>query len=281
MHRATARLLLISALAGVMGAGSTRAAEDGAPQPAGRGTAGAAQDAVAADGAPLDRARLGMTEGEVRKIYGAALKPQKIERAFAPARRSTLEPERMNGQGGASPPAGEKPKAPPAGKVDPWEGQSAWYRTPGAGDMAYVEYFFYEGRLYRVRWTLADRFKRPIMAELVALGTKRYGDPFYDQNIIWKPGDPRANLRRAAWQRDGKSLEIRMLNPTIGGNLYLTVADQAAIQAIVAAGGMAAPEPETAGSWWYAPHAKPRVVSPQELRTLLEAFGGLLGRSGY
>jgi len=225
----------------------------------------------------LDPARLGMTEADLTKAFGAALKPQKIEPAFAPVTNFGIRHGPAAGKGEGAPAA---PK-PPAVKADAWEGQKAFFRDVGRGDIAYAEYFFYQGKLYRVRWTLADRFKRPIMAELVALGTRRYGEPAYDQNIIWRPGDPRANLWRTAWERNGTSLEIRMLNPTTGGMAYLTVSDLKAVRAIVAAGGMAAPEPETAGSWWYGPRTKPTVVTPGEMQALLEAVGGLLARSGF
>ena len=225
----------------------------------------------------FDPVRLGMTEGDLAKIFGAALKPQKIEPAFEVSRGFEIRPGPAMGKGAGTP---ATPKAPTA-KADPWEGQVSLTRRPGPGDIAFAEYFLYRGKVYRIRWTLADRFTRPIMADLVALGTKRYGEPVYDQNIVWKPGDPRANLRRAAWARNGKLLEIRMLNPTTGGTAYLTLSDPKAIRAMVAAGGMAAPEPETAGSWWARPHAKPSVVRPEEKRALIDAAGALLTRSGF
>ncbi len=237
------------------------------------GPARAAEEKKAAS----DPARLGMTEGDLGKIFGAALKSQKIEPAFAPATNFGHRPGQAAGKGAAARSTTKEPVA----KANPWEGQKAFIRAVGQGDVAYAEYFLHGGRLYRIRWTLADRFKRPIMAELVALGTKRYGEPVYDQNIVWKLGDPRANLWRTAWERNGKSLEIRMLNPTIGGMAYLTVSDQKAIRAIVAAGGMVAPEPETAGSWWYAPHAKPRLLTPDEKQGLVDAAGSLFGQSGF
>ena len=225
----------------------------------------------------LDPARLGMTEDDLRKALGAALKPQKIEPAFAPATNFGIRRWPAAGKGEETPAASK----PPAVKAEAWEGQKAFFRAVGGGEIAYAEYFLYQGKLYRIRWTLADRFKRPIMAELVALGTRRYGEPAYDQDIVWRPGDPRANLRRTAWERDGTSLEIRMLNPTTGGMAYLTVSNLKPLRAIVAAGGMVAPEPETAGSWWYGPRTKPRVVTPEEKDALVGAFGGLLDRSGF
>lgn len=227
---------------------------------------------------PLDPARLGMTEDGLMKAFGAALKPQKIEPAVTMPWKLEISPPRGTGKDVKTPPV--PPKATGV-KTDPWEGQKAFTREMGEGDVLRAEYLLHAGKLFRIRWTLAGRFERPIMEDLVALGTKRYGEPAYDQNIIWKPGDPRANLWRTAWQREGKSLEIRMLNPTIGGAVYLTVSDQKVIGAIVAAGGMVAPEPETAGSWWARPHARPTVVKPEEKEALIEAFGPLLDRSGF
>ena len=260
-----ARILGMLALACLLAPGSGRAAGEVAPAPSGK------------EIAALDPARLGMSEGDLVKLFGAALKPQKIEPSFEVSRGFEIRPGPAMGKGDGKQAA---PKA-TAVKADPWEGQKAFFRAVGQGDIVYAEYFFYRGKLYRIRWTLADRFKRPIMAELVALGTRRYGEPVYDQDIVWRPGDPRANLRRAAWERDGTALEIRMLNPTTGGLAYLTVSDLKALRAIVAAGGMAAPEPETAGSWWYGPRTKPSVVTPEEKQALIEAAGALLSRSGF
>jgi hypothetical protein len=236
------------------------------------GTAARAGDSREAGGPA--RARLGMTEAQLRALHGTTLRAEKI---VAPAEQASPIPARLTlpKKTGTS---GQAPAPPPA---DPYVNQARLVRTPGEGDVVAEEYLLHKGRVYRIRWTLADRFEQPIMSDLVEQGTKRFGEPAYDQNIVQRPGSAKANLRRSAWVRGARSLEIRQLNPIMGGPLYVTLSDGAAIKAIVRDGGTVAPEPETAGSWWLAKQRKPRLPTPEERAALEGALWKIVERSGF
>jgi hypothetical protein len=196
----------------------------------------------------------------LRDEFGAALRPQPIER------RRHLNP------------VASVEARTPADAKDPFGEQQRFARLPDAGDVARVEYELFRGRVYRVRWQFVERFERPLMTALVAHLTPKLGKPYYDQLIEGKFGSGRATLRRAAWRRGPRSLEIRQLNPLIGGPVFLTLSDQAAIQAIVASGGTAAPEPDSIGRWWQEPIEPSPPLTVVERDALLVALDAVLTR---
>jgi len=223
--------------------------------------------------APEEPPGLGASESALRERFGDTLREASAERA-----RSLGERVRERPVEGEPSEAGEAaPEAPPA--------QRRLRRESTRADVAYVEYDLFRGRVYRVRYRLADRFERPLMRELVGLASERLGAPAYDQTLRAKLGSGRAELRRAGWQRDGRALELRQLHPLNGGPLYLTLQDLAAMQAIVDAGAIALPEPETSEPWWRQPDApklpKFSLPTPEERSELVAAFDGVLGSIGF
>lgn len=213
---------------------------------------------------PEEPPGLGASEEALRERFGEALREVPAERARSIGERVRERPAE----------AGEAaPEAPPA--------QRRLRRESARADVAYVEYDLFRGRVYRVRYRLADRFERPVMRELVALVSERLGAPVYDQTLRAKLGSGRAELRRAGWRRDGRALELRQLHPLNGGPLYLTLQDLGAMQAIVDAGAIALPEPETSEPWWRQPDAPQlqefTLPTPEERSELVAAFDGVLG----
>ena len=209
----------------------------------------------------------------MRKEFGDSLQSEPIE-----ARRVSVpipelkSPAETTAQGES---AWSLPATP---TKDPFAEQQRLVLHPTDGDVRRVEYELFRTRVYRVRWQLAERFERPIMAALVAHLTAELGKPYYDQLIEGKFGSGRATLRRTAWRNGARSLEVRQLNPLVGGPIYLTLSDQAAIQTIVASGGTAAPEPDSIGGWWTEPIVAPKPVTAPERDTLLVAFDAVLAR---
>jgi hypothetical protein len=148
-------------------------------------------------------------------------------------------------------------------------------------DVRQMEYELFRGRVYRVRWRLAERFERPLMEPLVAHLTEELGKPYYDQLIEGRFGSGRATLRRAAWRQGPRTLEVRQLNPLLGGPIFLTLSSSATVQTIVASGGTAAPEPDSIGPWWQKPMKPPELLTARELDALLAAFDGVLARADW
>ena len=164
---------------------------------------------------------------------------------------------------------------------DSFAGQQRFVRSSEDPDIRRVEYELFEGRVYRVRWRLAERFERPIIASLVDHLTEDFGKPRYDQLIEGKFGSGRATLRRAAWQTGSQNLEVRQLNPMVGGPLFLTLSDQAMIKRIITAGGTAAPEPDSLGPWWQAPLKPLPPLTAKEREALLAGFHGVLEQADW
>lgn len=176
--------------------------------------------------------------------------------------------------------AGSSPE-PAATAKDPFSEQIRLLRRPESSDVDRVEFELFRDRVYRVRWQLAARFERPVMPSLVDHLSGDLGKPYYDQTIEGKFGSGRATLRRAGWRHGDRSLELRQLNPMVGGPLFLTLSDVGAIQEIIASGGTAAPEPDSLGPWWQKPVNPLPVVTPQERNKLLEAFHVVLAQVGW
>lgn len=226
---------------------------------------------------------LGRNEAELRAEFGDALKLQPIvaRRVLNPAQVKMPSPD------AARPVAPKDDEVPPvepaldAEVKDPFSGQQRLTRKPKTGEVQLVEYELFQGRIYRVRWRLAERFERPLMSSLVPHVSTELGKPYYDQRILGKIGTGRATLRRAGWRDGFRSLEIRQLNPRVGGPLFVTLSDQSIVRKIGEFGGTAAPEPDSIGAWWEKP-IKPfePLVNP-ELKALLAAFDGVLGGVGW
>jgi len=177
---------------------------------------------------------------------------------------------------GASKPVAGQPAAveptPETAAKDPFIEQQRLAHSANQGDVQRVEYELFRTRVYRVRWRFAKRFERPLMDSLVASLTADLGKPYYDQMIKAKFASGRATLRRAGWRNGDQTLEIRQLNPLVGGPLYMTLSDQAAIKTIVGAGGTAAPEPDSIGRWWTEPIEMHSPLTGKEQRALVDAF---------
>jgi hypothetical protein len=223
---------------------------------------------------------LGAGEAELRARYGEALREVRVERV-----RSLHEQvgELLRPQPGA-PEAGAVPDAAPApveAAPDPYAGQRRLARSLPEGDARRVEYDLYDGRVYRIRWLLAERFERPLMDALVASLAQRVGPPRYDQTIEAKLGSGRADLRRSGWEREGSALEIRQLHPFVGGPVFVTLSDVSALQAIVDARATALPQPETTGDWWLRPQQSPKLLAPKDRDELVAALDALVAALPY
>ena len=202
-----------------------------------------------------------MGEAELRELFGDALAVVAVE----PVRSV---PEQI--AGGA---AGTAAAA--------FGAQLRLGRTLAAGDVQRAEYDLFRGHAYRLRWLAAARFERPLMEPLVEHLRARLGPPAYDQTLAAKVGSGRAALRRTGWRRSGLSLEIRQLHPFIGGPLYVTLADLAALQAIADARAAPLPQPETSGEWWRRPQKPPALLPVAERDELLAALDALVAGTGF
>jgi hypothetical protein len=228
---------------------------------------------------------LGSSEAVLRERHGEALREVRVERARS-LHEQVYELRRPAGQApDATAATASTEKSAPGGESgaseaapDPYARQRRLAREVGGGDVRRIEYDLLDGRVYRIRWQLAERFERPLMGPVVARLSERLGSPHYDQTLKAKLGSGRADLRRTGWERGGRALEVRQLHPFVGGPLYVTLADGAALQAIVAAGGAALPQPEEPGDWWRRPQQPPRLLEPEERDALLAALDGLIAQ---
>jgi hypothetical protein len=144
------------------------------------------------------------------------------------------------------------------------------------GNLQQVEYDLAEDRVYRVRWRLAERFERPVMDAVVARLTARLGEPAYDQTLRAKLGSVRADLRRAGWVLGARALEIRQLHPFNGGPFFVSLADRATLETIVAARGTPLPQPDSTGAWWRRPQRSQTLLSAAERDSLAMEVDGLV-----
>jgi hypothetical protein len=246
---------------------------------------------AAADPAPGDRAArstwLGRGEAELREAFGAALLlvPIGPGRTSVPVMAKTeADPQQAEPAGASAAPGASKTSAaspPLAATKDPFAEQRRLVRHPSSGDVRRVEYELFRDRVYRVRWRLAERFERPLMDALVAHLTTKLGKPYYDQVIEGKFGSGRATLRRAGWRNESRIIELRQLNPLVGGPLYLSLSDQSGIAGIVASGGTAAPEPDSIGRWWTTPIEPQGALTARDRTTLVGAFDGVWAQANW
>jgi hypothetical protein len=162
--------------------------------------------------------------------------------------------------------------------VEPAVGdQTRWWRAAD-GAVTREEYDLAEDRVYRVRWQLSERYEHPLLNEVVARAAKRFGRPAYDQTLRAKPGSPRADLRRVGWYLDGRALEIRQLHPFTGGPIFVSLADRAALQAIVDRRKTPLPQPDTTGAWWRRAQQPATALKEAERRARVDEIDALLDR---
>jgi hypothetical protein len=227
---------------------------------------------------PARAALLGQSEAELRERHGAALRSRKIEarRALGTGLSPALPGPPDSGSGSGSGSSSREGSV-----TDPFAGQRRLVRSLADADLRQVEYDLFGDRVYRVRWQLATRFERPIMAALVERLSAELGKPYYDQLIEGKFGSGRATLRRAAWRNGQHTLEVRQLTPLLGGPLFVTLSDRVALQAISAAGGTASPEPDSIGPWWQEPLPMADLLNAGERDALLAAFDRVLAQTGW
>lgn len=206
-------------------------------------------------------APLGASEAALRRHFGDALR--EVEVARPPSVFDQIAAARPDGGTGGEPPR------------DPFADQLRLARR-GEGDVARVELDLHGGRVYRVRWQLAPRFERSLMAALVDRLSKRLGPPEYDQTLPAELGSPRSELRRAGWRRGDRLLELRQLHPLTGGPIFLSLARRSALQAIVDAGGTPLPQPERSGEWWRRAQREPKLLPERERDALVAAVSALV-----
>ncbi len=239
------------------------------------GTAGASRGADETP-TPLP-GRLGMTEAELRAEFGEALKASAIERPV-PFTEQITRARRQAAEAAGLEPIAPAPAPEPR---DLYTEQERFERQVGRRDVSRVEYQLFRGKVYRIRWQLSDRFERSLMNPLVAHLKLSLGAPLYDQQIEGKLAAGTATLRRAGWRRGIRTLEVRQLHPFTGGPLYLTVSDEAAIRAIIAARGAVQPEPDSIGAWWQEPVRGPTLLTPEERDLLLRSIDALLAQIDF
>ena len=219
-------------------------------------------------GKPFDSVQLGAEEPKLRAAWGDALQPQKIEHLGPDFQRLAQPPEvdDSNAREGA----------------DPYADQLRLLRVLAKGDVRRVEYELFRGRVYRIRWELSDRYHAPIMDDFVQQAAECYGPFRYDQTIEAKLGSGESTLRRAGWERNGRLLEIRQLNPLGGGPLFVTMTDRKISKAIIAARGNLAPEPKRRSEpWWQRQNPSPAPPSEAERSALVQAFAAVLSQTGF
>ncbi len=239
---------------------------------------GAAALALAvATAAAAGEVPLGAGEDELRERYGEGLREVHVERVRSLHERvgELMRPApggpRAGAGADAEPAPGTEDAAPQA-----FPGQRRLARGVTEGDVRRVEYDLHDGRVYRIRWLLSERFERPLMPAIVARLPARLGAPRYDQTLEAKLGSGRADLRRSGWERQGRALELRQLHPFVGGPVFVTLSDTAALQAIVDARGTALPQPESAEDWWLRPQQPPKPLTPEERDELVAALDALV-----
>lgn len=219
----------------------------------------AASAAVGEESADTEPAPLGATAAALRERFGDELRP--VEAVRSESVFEQIAPRREEDTGGTEPPTG------PA---------QLRLARPSSGDVRRVEYDLSEGRVYRVRWRLAERFEHPILGAVVVRVGERLGRPDYDQTLRAELGSERADLRRTGWTLGPRQLEIRQLHPFTGGPIFLSLADVEAMQAIVEAKGVPLPQPETTGAWWRRPQRPPELPTEEERRELVAAIDALV-----
>lgn len=160
-----------------------------------------------------------------------------------------------------------------AADVDPVR----WIWEPGH-ELLSVEYEVWHGRVYRIRWQLAEDFERPVFDELRRRGDLCFGPPDHDQIFEAKPGSPKATLRRVTWSHGDRRIELRQLHPLHGGPVYLTIQLTEPRREIAASGARAAPDPDRTGPWWRRPAAPLRPATDAEREALGNRFAKLLAQ---
>jgi hypothetical protein len=231
-----------------------------------------AAGAIAAEGAA--RSDIGPALPAVPPLLGASGEALRGEFGAALRRVEVVVPDTVYeqvGEGSRPAPTG-KPAAEPA-TVE----QTRWGRATD-GPVSREEYDLAGDRAYRVRWQLDERYEHPLLNDVVARATKRFGRPAYDQTLRAKPGSSRADLRRVGWTLEGRALEIRQLHPFTGGPIFVSVADRAALQAIIDRHGNPLPQPDTTGAWWRRAQRPPSVLKEAERRARLDEIDALLER---
>jgi hypothetical protein len=219
-------------------------------------------------GERFDSVGLGAEESELRTAWGEGLLARPVEHLDPELARPALP--------------GTAGKAESAPTRDRYAEQIRLRRAVPEGDLRSVEYELFRGRVYRIRWELADRFHTRFMDELVHQATHCYGAPAYDQTIEAKIASGEATRRRAGWRRGSRLLEIRQLNPLLGGPVFVTVTDIDASQAIIAARGTLAPEPEhRVEPWWKRAGEPPQLPSEEKRAALVRAVAAVLSQTDF
>jgi hypothetical protein len=256
---AAAALFAITLASGSLATAVEPAAEAGGQAPPGA----TACTRPADSGEPFDRVHLGESEAVLREVWGDALESRELKLLGPDFQRL------------ARPADAEK-----AG--NPYTEQLRLHRSVAEGDIRNVEYDLFRGKIYRVRWKLSERFHAPIMDAIVRQGNDCYGEADYNQTIEAKLASGEVTRRRAGWSRDGKLLEIRQLNPLLGGPVFVVVTDEAASRALIAAGGSISPEPTRRDEpWWRRGSVTPTLPTESEREALARSIAAVLSQSDF
>ena len=183
--------------------------------------------------------------------------------------------------------AKELAKAVPGLQVDGQDGEEAAERAKHGmqrmvrsleGDVASIEYEIWNGRVYKIRWRLAERFERPVIDTLGKRARTCLGLPEYDQKFEAEPGSADATRRQIGWDHGERRIELRQLHPLRGGPVYLSVADYPVMREIVSNRVVLYPDPEKTGPWWERSMSPLRTAKDEERKQLGDAFVELLGQ---
>ncbi len=195
-------------------------------------------------------AELGISAGELEERFGDALVPGRLSLTELPARN--LDGTRL----------------------------SIFHRKIDSPEVAYVEYELFDDRVFRIRWSLTDRFDRPIYSYLLSRARRRLGEPKVDELIGANPhGNPAEApvLHYSSWRLDAYSLELRQLEPLSGGTVFLTLADERmALEARIAHNPPVA-QPDRMIPFWQREDPRLKIPTETERWQLMWTFDDVVG----
>ncbi len=193
---------------------------------------------------------LGMSEAELKERFGDALVPGRLSLTELPA-----------------------PVRPTAHRL------LTFYREIGTAELAYAEYELFDDRVFRIRWCLTERFDLPIYPYLLHQAGHRLSKPQVDELVGSEPHVPAALapvLRHASWTWNGRSLELRQLEPLSGGTVFLTLSDQRLEQEAKAAREHPPHQPDRMKFFWERENTRLRIPPEAERWHLVWAFDDVL-----
>jgi hypothetical protein len=150
-----------------------------------------------------------------------------------------------------------------------------FHREIASSELAYAEYELFDGRVFRLRWCLAERFELPIFSNLKHQLSHYLSQPQVDKLVGKDPHRPAHEdpvLRYVRWRRQEHTLELRQINTMTGGRVFLTLMDSGVVEEIKAAHEpILGPPDDMEISWKQA-----RLPSDEERWLLVWAFDDVL-----